>query len=322
MACKATLRGNTNSVQRLLLGLSGTLRDQLRCLVHPPLHLLLVLQLGELAGEQTQNDVLALGEVLERLKATSTGSVVFQVVGVNVQLVKQLSGNVIVSTLGEVSASDEVSSAEVDTNVVIRGALREAVVVKLDIGVKESVGVFAVVLETLQHLLGAEVGKVGVIDLDVAAAVLVKNSKLLTVCLRDVCEVFGVVGVHGLGVCPAGLVSEVVPLWCRKSELGLMLSLLGKEVLQVVPLVDVCASNVLDLSCADDCLSGLVSALSEGCNVWDVHAEDVNVWVLNLFKSLQSGEEGTPKRLLFMCPFQKGEKKLFSTPQLTRTYGV
>jgi hypothetical protein len=79
---------------------------------------------------------------------------------------------------------------------------------------------------------------------------------------------------------------------------------------------------VLDLSCADDCLSGLVSALSEGCNVWDVHAEDVNVWVLNLFKSLQSGEEGTPKRLLFMCPFQKGEKKLFSTPQLTRTYGV
>jgi hypothetical protein len=89
----------------------------------------------------------------------------------------------------------------------------------------------------------------------------------------------------------------MVPFRCSKRELGLVLPLLWEEGFQVVPLVDVCASDVLDLACANDGLSRLVSALSESCNIWYVHAEDIDVGVLDFFKPFESWEECAPKRV-------------------------
>jgi hypothetical protein len=68
---------------------------------------------------------------------------------------------------------------------------------------------------------------------------------------------------------------------------------------------------MLDLSCANNGLSWLVPTFGERCNIWNVpgrlsayvqcdrtyhlHSEDIDVWVLDLFKSVQPREESTPE---------------------------
>lgn len=106
-------------------------------------------------------------------------------------------------------------------------------------------------------------GEVRVVNGHVAAPSVVEDLELGLVGLGDVGKVLLVVGVDVLGIGPAGLVAEVVPLGRRQRELGL-LDVLGREVLlEVVPLVDVGAADVLDLARADDGLSWLVAGL--GC---------------------------------------------------------
>ena len=47
----------------IFTGLAGTLCDPISSLVHPCDHLILVLKLGELGCDDTENDVLVLGKV-------------------------------------------------------------------------------------------------------------------------------------------------------------------------------------------------------------------------------------------------------------------
>ena len=157
---KTTLRANTQLVQSLLRGDTVTLCDELGSLVDALLRLLLVLQLRELASHHTQDHVLVLGEFLQRLEASSTSSVVLKVVSVDVKLLEQLGGNTVIATLGEVTATNEVATTNVNSNVEIGGALGNGVVVQLDVLGERLIGgvlVQGVLLPAGKHLLVAEV---------------------------------------------------------------------------------------------------------------------------------------------------------------------
>lgn len=72
---------------------------------------------------------------------------------------EQLLCNIVVGTLGEVTASDVVSTAEMDTEMHVCGALK-ALVVELDVSVEHLIGCLVVVLvggPALQHRFRAEV---------------------------------------------------------------------------------------------------------------------------------------------------------------------
>lgn len=157
---ETTLRADTDLVESLLEGNVVTLSDELGGIDNALLHLLLVLHGGELASHDAEDDVLVAGQVLEGLEAAGALGVVLQVVGVDVELLEQLDGNAVVSTLGEVAATDEVAAAQVNTNVHVLGQTDEAVVVLLDILLEHVVGavhVERVLLEAAQELLRAEV---------------------------------------------------------------------------------------------------------------------------------------------------------------------
>jgi hypothetical protein len=73
-----------------------------------------------------------------------------------------------------------------------------------------------------------------------------------------------------------------------------MVLLLGEETLQVVPLAHVCTFNMLNIPCADVRLSGFVPTFREGCNIWYIHPENVDIGVLDLFKAFEPREERSP----------------------------
>lgn len=157
---ESTLGADANLVQGSLEGDVVALSDDLGGIDDPSLHLLLVLHGGELGGDNTQDDVLVGGEVLEGLEATGTLGVVLEVVGVHVQLLEELDGDAVVATLGKVTAADEVTAAQVDTNVHVLGDTDEAVVVQLDVLLEHIVGsvdVQGVSLEAVKEFLRAEV---------------------------------------------------------------------------------------------------------------------------------------------------------------------
>lgn len=157
---ETTLGANTNLVESLLDGDVVALGNDLGSVDDAGLHLFLVFHGGELGGDNAQDDVLVGGEVLEGLEAAGALGVVLQVVGVHVQLLEQLDGDAVVTTLGEVTAADEVTAAQVDTNVHVLGETDEGVVVQLDVLLEHVVGgvdVQRVLLEASKELLRAEV---------------------------------------------------------------------------------------------------------------------------------------------------------------------
>jgi hypothetical protein len=101
--------------------------------------------------------------------------------------------------------------------------------------------------------------QVWVINLHISESIVIKNFELSTVRLRNVGEILCICSVDFLGESSAGLVSQVIPIWSSHGELRFTLILFWEEVLQVVPLVDVRATNMLDFASAEDRLSGLVT---------------------------------------------------------------
>jgi hypothetical protein len=85
------LRTDAALLDSVLARLSRALCDPISGLVDTSDHLVLVLELGELRCDDTEDDVLVLGQVGERLEATGTGCVVFEVVGVDVQVLLMLA---------------------------------------------------------------------------------------------------------------------------------------------------------------------------------------------------------------------------------------
>lgn len=70
---ETALWADANALQGLLDGLIVALGDELGGGKDALLHLLLVLQLWELAGHDAQNDVLVLRQLPERLEASARG---------------------------------------------------------------------------------------------------------------------------------------------------------------------------------------------------------------------------------------------------------
>lgn len=286
VAREAALGADAHALERLLAGLARALGHVIGSLVDALLHLAQVLELGELAGDDSHDDVLVGGQLGQWLEAAGAVRVVLEEVGVDVDLLEELGGDAVVAALGEVARVGKVATAQVQTDVQVGGPLGEAVVVQLDVAVKEGVGVLVVVLEPLEHLLGAEVynlslsvflfsfrpppqscervrtGQVRIVDGDVAQAGVVEDLQLGLVGLGNIGKVLGVVGVHLLGIRMARLVAQVVPVRSRESQLGLLYAVCRQQALEVVPLGHVGAAHVLDLSGAYDGLARLMSSLS------------------------------------------------------------
>lgn len=106
------------------------------------------------------------------------------------------------------------TSADVETNVeTLRLALNGGVV-GVDVGVEESIRVDAICAKSLKHVLGAEVGHGGVIDLDALQTFSVESLELLLVSLGEVGEELLVGGIGLLGIALSVGQSQM-EVWCR-----------------------------------------------------------------------------------------------------------
>jgi hypothetical protein len=99
----------------------------------------------------------------------------------------------------------------------------------------------------------------------------------------------------------------MIPIGRRQSQFRLLLSLLWEEILQIIPLVHISASDVLDLSIANDGLSWFVATFGEGCNIGDINAENVDAEICNFFEPIESWEECAPgNRSVSTCASESG----------------
>lgn len=93
---KATLWGNADALHGLLSSPALALGDDVGGLEHLPLHVGCVLQVGNLGADDTENDVLVLGEEAEGLEATATLVVVLEVESVVVEISEETLGDLLV----------------------------------------------------------------------------------------------------------------------------------------------------------------------------------------------------------------------------------
>lgn len=160
VGAEAALGADADPLEGLLAGLPGPLRDEVGGLVDLGLGGLLVLELAQFRADATHDDVLVPGEEFERFEPSGPLGVVFQVEGVDVEVLEQPLGDDVVGPLGEVSAPDEVAPAQVDARVEVGGQAGDGVVVQLDVGVQKLVDrpdVVLVLLPTLAEGVGTEI---------------------------------------------------------------------------------------------------------------------------------------------------------------------
>lgn len=142
---------------------------------------------------------------------------------------------------------------------------------------------------------GLPTSKVGVIILNVPAARIIQDLQFSLAGLGNVGKVLLVGAVHLLGIGLALLVPQVVPVGSSQSDLQVLNLLRRDEASKVLELVDIGAANMLDLTGTDHALTGLVTLLDERSHIGGIKTEIVDVDVLDLFESFQTGEEGAPE---------------------------
>lgn len=179
------------------------------------------------------------------------------------------------------------------TNVETLRAALETVVVGLAVQVEKLIGVDTVSLQTLEHVLGAEVGKSRVIDLDALEASVVQDLELLLVGLGQVGEEGGIGRVDLLGVALAGSKAEVEVGSRGHGELALVPLRLGDLRLEVLPLLEVGAVLVLNLAVADDSHGVLEAGLLQGSNWGSRQSVEVPGSVVDLLEAVELLEEAT-----------------------------
>lgn len=147
--------------------------------------------------------------------------------------------------------------------------------------------------------------QVGVVELDVTAAGFIQDLELGLVGLGDVAEVILVVGVYRLGVSLSLTVAQVVPVRSGKSDLQVS-DLVGRDLAgEVLELVDVGATNMLDFASTNDALTRLVAGLQKCGDIGGIWTEVIHVDVVDLLEAVQAGEESTPEH--YIC--QRGSFK-------------
>lgn len=131
--------------------------------------------------------------------------------------------------------------------------------------------------------------------MDVSAAGVIQDLQLILTSLGNVGKVLHVRAVNVRGVGLALLVPQVVPVGSSKGDLDVLDLLGGHKAGEILELVDIGATNVLDLASADHALTRLVAGFKESGDVGCVGPEDVGVDVADLFESLKTGEERAPE---------------------------
>ena len=162
-------------------------RHELGRLADPAGQIVVVLQLRPFAGHQPQHHGLVRRYVTERGEVTRTLVVVLEEVGVDVELVEQYLGHRLVAALGEPGAA-VVAAAQVNPDGEIVGPAVDRVVDQLGVGPREFVGIVAPFDRAVAHDGVAQVGEVGVVELDVAAAGRVQGVDLGLVGGREIGE--------------------------------------------------------------------------------------------------------------------------------------
>lgn len=165
-----------------------TLGAVLGRLVQPVDDGLLVVQLGLLAAQYAEDNDLVLGQVPQRGEIAGPRIVVLEEVDIDIQLLEQRLGDWLVATLCEPLRA-VVSTAQVDADGHVLGPLRDGSVDQLGVVVGELLGLDPVARGgLLAHALVAEVGEVGVVELDEAASCGVEVGDLLLVHPDEIVE--------------------------------------------------------------------------------------------------------------------------------------
>lgn len=210
--------------------------------------LVLVVKSVLLGGHETKNDNLVLGKVAERSKVTGTGVIVLEEVSVDVEVLEENLGHRLVTTRGE-PLRLVVAPAEMDTDLHVGRLLGDSCVDELGILLGQSLQVFVPGLGLLAHLGVAEIGEVGVVELDKAAAGLIEQVKFLLVdagqVLKEEVQIRVRVDVDASTATP-----EVDHGGRGDGDLGggTNLLVLGDGILQKVEIVDLDGLCVLELA--------------------------------------------------------------------------
>lgn len=112
------------------------------------------------------------------------------------------------------------------------------------------------------------------------------------VCLGNVGKILLVRSIHILGISLALLIPQVIPVGSRQSELQILDFLWRNQARQVLELVDVRTSNMLDLAGTEHSLAGLMTRFKESGNVGSTSTEDVWSKVRNFVKAIKTWEKG------------------------------
>lgn len=132
-------------------------------------NLLLVIQLGRLAAHDTQHHHLALGQMPQRAEIAGPRIVILEEIHIDIELLEKRLGHGLVAALGEPLAA-VVAAAQVDANGHVLGPLGNSAVDELGVLLGQLGGVLAMASGgLLAHLVVAQVGQVGVVELDKAA---------------------------------------------------------------------------------------------------------------------------------------------------------
>jgi hypothetical protein len=126
----------------------------------------------------------------------------------------------------------------------------DSIVVSLEVSVEQLIRVNTLVLQRLKHLIRAEVGKGGVVDLDVAHTLIIQGLELLTVGLGQIGEEVLIIGVSLRAVALARGESQMEIAGWRHGKLALSPLLTGDTLAEHLPVIEVRALLVLDLGLA------------------------------------------------------------------------
>ena len=149
---------------------------------------------GRLLVTRPSTTVRVRADVAQRGEVAGALVVVLEEVGVDVELGEQHLGDGLVAALGEPRAA-VVAAAQVDGDGEVVGAAGDRRVDQLGVGVGEGVGIVAALDGAGAHDGVAQVGEVGVVELEVAAAGVVEGGDLGPVARREVGEEHLEVGV-------------------------------------------------------------------------------------------------------------------------------
>jgi hypothetical protein len=106
---ETALRADTNCLESLLKAATLTISDDLGSVENSVLDDLGILELGLLGGDDTEDDVLVLGEETEGLETAGAGVVVLEEEGVVVEGLEELFGDLFVGALAKVHRLGEVA---------------------------------------------------------------------------------------------------------------------------------------------------------------------------------------------------------------------